>query len=484
MSQVNLRRFAILWIFAIVSPSFGDLQSDVIAIVAATDLHKGNAGICIIDTGTNSILVDINATKGMIPASNQKLLTTGAALHVLGSEFSFQTRLLRNCDDLILVGDGDPTFGDMELAGLKDWNNERRMLALELKPWVEAVKKSGIKEVKTLWVDGRIFDQNFVHPTWPSDQINNWYCAQVSGLNYHLNVFHFFPSPNRGSVASLGQYTPIMPWVSITNRTTSKTSKKDNPSFWVARSPNSNKITARGNVKSKHTVPVRVAFHDPAMVLGETLAATLRLHNIKVRTVAHVSSADPQSTGELLFLRETPLALALARSNQDSHNLYAESILKRLAASVTQRSGTFDEGSEAVRSVVEQRIGALQTGLVPADGSGMSRDNRVSPKTLARWLATFQLDEPTGKTLVHSLATPGIGTLDNRFTKVNLDGATVYAKSGYIRGVCALSGYIVFDRDKAPVVFSILVNDVKGTVRNAKTMQEKIIAHTIQSVME
>ena len=133
----------------------------------------------------------------MIPASNQKLLTAGAALHVLGPDFEFTTRLILNGKYLTIVGDGDPTIGDVELHGLTDWSQENKMLDKELQPWVEAVKTAGVKNIDTLFVDARIFDQNFVHPSWPANQINNWYCAQVSGLNYHLNVVHFLPAPQR-----------------------------------------------------------------------------------------------------------------------------------------------------------------------------------------------------------------------------------------------------------------------------------------------
>ena len=489
MSQVNLRRISIFCTLAIASFAFGDLQNEVRKIVSRTDLHKGNAGIYIIDTSTGEAIVDIDANDGMIPASNQKLLTSGAALHILGSDFAYRTQLFYHEDDLILVGDGDPTFGDMELAGLTDWGTERQMLAEEIKPWVKAVFDTGVKEIETLWVDDRIFDQNFIHPSWPSDQINNWYCAQVSGLNYHLNVFHFFPYPNKGTTASLGSYTPVMPWVTINNRTSSKTGKGNNSSFWVARSPNSNKITTRGNVKSKHTVPVKVAFHDPAIVLGETLAATLRLNGISVGEVKRVPETNQASTeylgsgAELLFLRETPIAHVLKRSNRDSHNLYAESLLKRLSASATGRSGTFDEGAKAVANIVAQRLGSVQRGLSPSDGSGMSRKNSVSPKTLTRWLASFQLSEPVGKAFLESLATPGNGTLRTRFKKVPLEGATVHAKSGYILGVSSLSGYIVFDNGREPIVFSIIVNNVKGSIKNAKAMQEQIIAITIQTLL-
>jgi len=474
IARVYLLRLALILSLVLTQFALGDLQRQVESIVANSELNHGRVGICIIDTSTNETLVEIHANDSMIPASNQKLLTTGAALHVLGPSFSFQTKLLQDGKNLIVVGDGDPTLGDTELGGITDWSNEQSMLDAELKPWINAVKNAGIRSVDTLYIDDRIFDQNFVHPSWPADQINHWYCAQVSGINYHLNVVHFFPSPIRGTKANLGNIAPYMPWLTIKNNTTSKTGKKESSSFWVARPPNSNNLTARGNVKTAHTKPVKVAIHDPAMIFGNTLATALRANGISVSQIKRVSTSAPPSQGKKLYVRTTPISDALLRSNRDSYNLYAEVLLKRLAALATGRPGTFDEGATVVEAAVTQRLSSNQH-LTVADGSGMSRNNRVSPTTLARWLASFNIEEPTGNTLLRSLATPGTGTLRSRFKDMQFDGATIYAKSGYLRGVCTLSGYIVFENGRLPLVFSILVNEIKGTVKGAKKMQERIV---------
>jgi len=411
----------------------------------------------------------------MIPASNQKLLTAGAALHILGPSFSFQTTLLHDGNDLIVVGDGDPTLGDTLFLGITDWSKERSMLESELDPWVQSVQTAGIKNIDTLWIDDRIFDRNFTHSSWPADQINSWYCAQVSGINYHLNVMHFYPNPNSGSQANLGKYTPSVPWISIKNKTTSKVGKKYSSSFWISRSPDTNDMTARGNVNAVHKTPIKIAFHDPAMIFGGTLATAFRARGISVKKVQRVSENAPPSKGKKIYVRTTPISDVLLRSNRDSHNLYAEALLKRLAASGTGSYGSFKKGATLVEAAVTQRLGSKEQGLSPSDGSGMSRENKVSPRTLAKWLASFDIREPSGKSLIDSLATPGTGTLQKRFKKNKLEDATVYAKSGYLKEVCSLSGYVVFDNGRAPLVFSILANGVKGTVKDAKIMQERIV---------
>jgi len=472
---VLVARIAFFCLCLIAQVAAAGLQSTVEKIVQSAKLGGGTASVCVIDTQTDGILVDINSTKQMIPASNQKLLTSGAALHILGPSFEFETRLMWDevNKTLTVVGDGDPTIGDSTLLGVTDWSAENKTLQNELNPWISAIQNAGIKKIDTILVDDRIFDRNYVHPSWPANQINNWYCAQISGLNYHLNVVHFFPSPGN-KIASLGNIAPAMPWISFGNKTTSKQGKKDTSSFWVARPPNSNNMTARGNVKGKHTQPVKVAFHNPAIVFGEVLARELRSKNISVNNVVQITDSSPPSASELIFLHSTPLSTALLRSNAESHNLYAECLLKRIAAESTGRSGTFDEGAKAVARSVAQRLSIHPSSLTPADGSGMSRENKVSTRILAEWLSSFDMQDHAGKMLVNSLATPGTGTLRNRFSTQNFMNSTIHAKSGYLKGVCTLSGYITFE-DRDPVVFSIIVNNVIGTVKGAKTMQESIV---------
>ncbi len=458
------------------SQAIADLQSDVEQIVKSAALNKGHASVYIIDTETNATLASHNSSMQMIPASNQKLLTTGSALHVLGPSFHFETKLVKDGNNVHILGDGDPTFGDMELHPNLEGMSERAFLERELDAWASAIRDAGVTKIDTLFVNDSIFDRNFIHPTWPADQINNWYCAQVAGVNYHLNVIHFYPSPRSGTHASLGTFAPAFDWLTINNRTTSKTGKKDKSSFWVARLPNTNEMTARGNVKATHKEPVKVAFHDPPIVFAQSLASRLRASGIIVNKVSRTTNTP---NGEVIFTKRTPLSQALARANADSHNMYAESLIKRIAAE-TGVQGSFEDGSEIVERSVAQRIGNTYH-LTVADGSGMSRKNQMTTQLMSHWLASFDVDEPAGEMLLDSLATPGEGTLRNRFKSFSVNGAQVHAKSGYLNGVSTLSGYITFEH-REPVAFSIFVNGIKGTVKGAKNMHEALVLATIHSL--
>jgi D-alanyl-D-alanine carboxypeptidase/D-alanyl-D-alanine-endopeptidase (penicillin-binding protein 4) len=120
----------------------------------------------------------------------------------------------------------------------------------------------------------------------------------------------------------------------------------------------------------------------------------------------------------------------------------------------------------------------LAVQLVIHDGSGLSRDNRVAAGTVTAWLNTFHDDERLGELFIESLAEAGqSGTLSKRFRDVDLHGTTVHGKSGYIRSVSCLSGYVTAPNQQRRS-FSILINGLNkaGSVAKAKRLQERILA--------
>ena len=106
------------------------------------------------------------------------------------------------------------------------------------------------------------------------------------------------------------------------------------------------------------------------------------------------------------------------------------------------------------------------------DGSGMSRGNRFSPSQVVKVLSWMHGGD-YGEIFRSTLAVGGEdGTLAGRFTSAGLKGR-VFAKSGYLRGASALSGYLV-SKTGRDYAFSILINGFKGTNRRMKQVQEAI----------
>lgn len=475
-------------LFTVAGSALASLQNDVEAIVRRTDLGGATVGVCILEAGPGEPLVEINPDEPLMPASNMKLITTGAALHVLGADFRFRTQLVRDGGRLVVIGDGDPAFGDPELLAEMEAEGSFDVEAL-LGLWATAAAESiGDGGVSELVVDDRVFDREFVHPTWPRDQLNLRYCAEVAGLSFHLNVLHFYPECRAGERPGLDDYEPWANWLSIQNRGTCRRGPKDRNSGWFARKFETNELTFYGNVKHSYKVPVPVTVHEPPSFFGRLLQDRLRNAGVDVDRVRLAAPEDPDWRGAELAapVIATPLTTVIARCNQDSQNLYAESLLKRVGFQRTGTAGGWSNGGAIVREVAHERLGhaGMASRLHVADGSGLSRDNRIAPSTLAAWLNSFHNDEKLGEAFVESLAVGGEnGTLRRRFRDVDLHDAVVHAKSGYIRGVSCLSGYVTAP-DGRRMAFSILINDLKAPVSKAKGLQDQIVGEIAEELAE
>jgi D-alanyl-D-alanine carboxypeptidase/D-alanyl-D-alanine-endopeptidase (penicillin-binding protein 4) len=416
----------------------------------------------------------------MIPASNMKLLTTGAALHALGADFNFATRMLREDDRLIIVGDGDPAFGDPGLLPAMTVPGGGAMdTEAFLNLWTQPVVDAGMTTVSEVIVDDRVFDREFTHPTWPTDQLNQDYCAQVAGLNFHANVLHFFPKPRPGQPPDIGDMRPRAPWLKITNNATSSTGGKSEHTPWVARKIGTNEMSFRGNVRFASTSPVDVTLHDPPDFFARLLADRLQRCGVSVHIYRSANASDPQWQGQALGPAiVTPMATVIRRCNEDSENLYAESLLKRIGRHLTGEPGSFSNGGAILRHIVHERVSdpALAGTLVVSDGSGLSRDNRLSAGLMTTWLDSFHNDPVLGPVFIDSLAVGAeSGTLRKRYQAIDLRGATVQAKTGYIKGVSCLSGFVT-SADGHRYSFSVLVNGFpEGGISAAKKVQDQVV---------
>src|SRR2546426_2650611 len=92
-----------------------DLQSDIKSILSDELLRGSQVSVVVEAMPDGRALYHHNEHQLLMPASNMKILTTSAALNLLGPEFRFRTLLVQRGEDLVLIGDGDPSFGDAEL---------------------------------------------------------------------------------------------------------------------------------------------------------------------------------------------------------------------------------------------------------------------------------------------------------------------------------------------------------------------------------
>lgn len=453
-----------------------ELQSRLDRLITESRLRSSTVGVVIADPESGRTLASEKATTRFIPASNMKLLTTGAALHVLGPDFNFETTLATlpaetagGKPSLLVLASGDPAFADPELLGEMGLTIEQF-----LSIWVDAVVDTGITEFESIILDTRVFDDEFVHPTWPVEQLNKWYCAEVSGLNFYTNVVEVFTRPTREREAPTFTVEPDSPDIRVRNQARSVGTGQQ--TVWAARAHDTNNIVLRGDVRWVGS-PIKVTIHDNPTHFGAILKDRLANAGVSVGSVRRVTPEDHVDERTDLHIVRSPMHVVLRRTNEDSQNLYAESLIKRLGHEVTGQPGSWANGGTVIRMLVQERLqNTPASAVVVADGSGMSRSNAVTPQALAEWLTSFANDPKLSEPFIASLAQPGRGTLRTRMQDADLD-FQVHAKSGYLNGVHALSGYVIDPETDKKVVFSILINDRPSSVpsRFVHEFNEKVV---------
>lgn len=483
-----------------------DVERGLEGLIRAAGLGETAVGVYVVDLDDDQVLASINADEPMVPASNMKLLTTAAAMDLLGAEFVFRTELGLLSPDaaanlgqpgigpnatndkpaLYIHGDGDPAFGDPVLL-------EQHDMVVDdlLNQWLDAIVKTGITDFDAIYIDDRVFDRRFAHPTWPADDLNEPWCAQIAGINFYRNTLDVSPIPTRSGEAPRIELFPTSPFLQTSNLAT--TGKKD--SFWTQRKPGTNVLTFRGSVKHRPAAPWRVTLHDPPTYFATLLQHKLAERGVKVGDVRRVSDDAAVPETEPLHVVQTTLPLVIARTNQDSQNMFAEALFKRIGRSVTGGPGSWESGSAAMRIFLREAIGPQASIARVADGSGLSRDNRVTARMLVDLLKRMHANPDTAEPFRNSLAFGGTDaegqyhgagkfwTRERRFKGLPPDH-WAFGKSGYIRGVSTLSGYLVVPRaegdqrtDPHVIAFSFLFNDYKPPLYNhhLKKLQDKMV---------
>jgi len=469
MSRNAFTRLAAVAVLALLTTSTAttarSLQGRLEAIVQSTNIGDAQVAFHVMDMADGLAVAEQRSDKPMIPASNMKLITTAAAAVLFDNDFAFKTRLYTQGDDLVVVGDGDPAFGDPKILGAMGMNIEDLLAR-----WVETVKKAGVENVDRIVIDDRIFDRRRVHRNWPTDQLQYWYCAEVAGLNFNNNCLDVYATPTNVGQSPIIHTRPLDAPVVLT--TAARTGDKN--AVWATRVPGTNRITIRGEVKHRLLKPIYVTVDDPSMFFGRTFRDRLEAERINVSAVVRADDDFTLTRPTLIAEVRTPIREVFARCNKDSQNLFAEALLKRIGHEATGDPGSWASGAAAVRMFLSKALGPDASQIVIDDGSGLSRNNRVTTALLCRLLYQMHHLGDVGETYRDSLAVGGHdGTLRTRFAKPRVE-STVYGKSGYLNGVLALSGYVV--SEDRTLAFSILINDYDKAVYIGKRMMDRMVS--------
>ena len=457
------------------SQSTADLEKLVNETRRSAGMQHGTLAVCVQNVKQNKTLFSYNAEQSMIPASVEKLLTTGVGFARMGSDFRFVTKVgMRGTVDrdgvlhgnIYITGGGDPTLGSYRY----------RQTAQDslFDGWMRALKRKGVRRI-----DGRvcynstIFDEQPLHDSWQWGDVGNYYGAGVSGLNFHENMYfvYFNAGPKIGHPATVTGIKPKNLEVhGISEVTTAAETTGDNVTIYGA--PSSKERLYRGTVPlGKQNFAVRGAMPNPARSCADLFSSFLRTHGIGISSNSIQVYTTPDSMRSVVDQYSSEYYTLAQYTNLTSNNIYAESIFKYLGYK-KYGVGSFLNGSRAVMDYLKEK-GMPTGGVRIVDGSGLSRSNAMTADFMCRYLS-LMTKEPFYEDFLQSLAKVGeSGTAKNLLPNLP-NGITVRVKTGTMDGVKAYAGYVITPRGET-LTFCIISNGHDCSPQEAASRLNKIL---------
>jgi D-alanyl-D-alanine carboxypeptidase/D-alanyl-D-alanine-endopeptidase (penicillin-binding protein 4) len=375
-----------------------------------------------INAKTGHVIVDWDGERSLVPASCMKVVTTGAALGLMGSESRFMTDLIIEGGvvdgvlhgNVIIQGGGDPCLGSDRL-GPDQWEKQ-------ITVWKEALIEAGIKEIQGRVIgDASKWEKAMAPSSWLWEDLGNYYGAGASALSFHENMafIQFRPGQKIGSPAHLVGVTPAALNYVIQNEVMTGPAKSGDQVIIYGTEYAAVQF-ARGTMPiDAENFSVKGSIPDPAKMCSELLVKRKKIHQTQSPTLL-----------EIVYW-----------TNQKSINLYAEHLIKHLGQGST---------SSGVKAVTEfwKRQGIDMEGFNMVDGSGLSRKNFMTAKQLVSILAKMQ-------------ASPYFSQF---LTSLPENEPGIFAKTGTMSFVRCLTGY------KGDYIFAILINNGMSS----QAMQDKI----------
>lgn len=411
---------------------------------------RASTGVFAQSLKTGKVLYSYKADAVFSPASNMKTITAFVALKYLGPEFRYHTQLLTDAQSVVprngvLLGnlylkfDGDPS---LELQ--------------DLNAMVDQLSALGVRSIQgNLVIDTSRYDSNSISPGTVESDRRYCYGAPVEAAILNKNCLSLRLLPSRIGQPALmdlpyGMKLPVISTVSTSSSRNCRLSM-------VSSADGAYHLDGCVSVNAKPsslTIPV-----PQGSKLGEAaLIAILQRHNITVIGDERYG-VDRSGTGlkVLVDLPSKSLAELVVPMMKNSDNLFANTLFKTIGSHYYRQSGTWENSAAAVKAIL-QANGVDTTSMVIIDGSGLSRNNLVSARQFVQVLQAANRDPAIASVYYNALPVGGLnGTLKHRLGFRDTVGK-VHAKTGSMKGVSSLSGYIE-TKNNDTIVFSILVND-------------------------
>lgn len=407
-------------VFAVLSPKLD-------TILDVPDLKGAAYGVIVTDLDGKT-LYERNPDLHVMPASNQKLLSTSFALATLGPEFRPQTKIWKLRDRVVVESSGDPSLTYAQLAEAR-----------------KTLKLSGRQPVyvKQAYQVG-------VPDSWEVDDLPNRYAAKVTAFCFDQSAFELWSDKGKPELR------PGAFGVKLVHDPSLAPGKSEyDPLKKVARYGD--------DLPQAETRLDTLALPEPdeaaASVLGKKMIATDKV---------------PDRAPDLV-IQGKPLREIMKTCLVNSDNNMAENFLLMASAKLGDiHDNPYKHGRENVTKFLTQVVGIDGTDFHYFDGSGMSRHNFVTARTIAKLLA-WANRQPTGPLWKSCLVSPSNGTLKRR-----LEGVDFHGKTGSLDQVVALSGYVRSKEGKDFIV-SVVLNQFNCSSAKARDIADAVMKSVYES---
>lgn len=431
-------------------------------------LPGAQVGFVVVDPATGERLRSHNPALHFVPASNQKLLTTAAALEALGPEYRFRTALWTSAPvrdgtldgDLVVRPSGDPT---MSVRFHPDSGSAAPLTRL-----ARQVRDAGIRRVLgRLVVDATGWDSTTVAATWMSGDLEYGYAAQGGAFTVDEGVFRVVVDGEADGSEAGVEVLPRRRRARVRGRPL-VVGSGDSARIRLDPLPNGG-WRLHGTQQALDVDTLTRSTGEPVPEAARALAEALGDAGVRVEGGLQVAwpgdrrwrrcpEADPTrcpGAREVAEIRSPPLIEVAAAILEPSQNWIAEQVVRVLGSRSDDGRPSWADGLDEAEGVLIRAFGVDSTDVEMRDGSGLSAYNLVTPRAVAgiltgihgrSWAAAYR----------DALAEPGEveSTLEERLQE--LEGR-LFAKTGTITHVNALSGYLITAQGRE-LVFSLLTN--------------------------
>ncbi len=432
------------------------LPPDTLAALKRAGVPAEALSVVIEDASSNRRVLQWQEHKPVNPASLTKLLTTAAALDRLGPAYTFATPVWFSGPVLGGMLDGSVFIkgsGDPKLVIERVWLLLRRM------------QQMGVREIRG---DIVLDSSAYAVPDTPPGDFDGEplrpYNVRPAALlfNFRSTVYTFTPDTAAG-VARINADPALAG--TLVDRTVPlaagacgdwRAALKGEFDASRARFAGSY-ATACG----ESTWPL--ADPQPATYEARLISALWREMGGLLQGSVREGLA-PTDVKPVFEMRSPALAELVRDINKYSNNLMAQQLFLALALQANPRGvATPEAAREALLRWLAERLGPLNGEVVIDNGSGLSRDTRISAQRLAQVLL-LAWDSPVMSELMSSLPITG---LDGTLRRSRATPGRGHLKTGSLRDVVAVAGYVLSNSGKRYVLVAVINHPQAGAARPA-----------------